>query len=79
MNLPMTGEEKLQLALGVFRQMDTPPGGGLPPTVFAVAAARAGHRAMDVKGGLEIGARRRWFEIQPDGFVTLTHQGYDQV
>jgi hypothetical protein len=75
----MTNEEKLEFVLRIFRQMDTPPGDGLPPNVIAGAAARAGRRLLDLKGGLELGARRRWFEVRPDGFVTLTAQGHDQV
>lgn len=76
-NLAM--DDKVGLALAVFRRYDTAPGGGLPSNVFVVAAARAGAKGHDMKLGLEMGVRRKWFAIGNDGIVTLTSLGFDQL
>ncbi len=74
-----TDDAKISLALDVFRSFRTGPGEGLPSNVLMVNAQRAGKTVGDLKAGLEIGARRRWFNIRDDGFVTLTDAGFDQI
>ncbi len=79
MTLLDTGEAKVALALDVFRSFSTGPGEGLPSNVLIVNALRAGRTASDMKAGLEIGARLKWFSLRDDGFVTLTESGFDQI
>ncbi len=79
MSFPITGDAKVGLALDVFRHFETQPGAGLPSNVLVVAAVRAGKTPLDLRAGIDIGARRRWFTVGPDGFVTLTDLGHDQL
>jgi len=76
---PMTGEDKIAMALDIFRRFETCPGEGLPSNVLMVHVIRAGKKERDLRAGLELGTRRRWFEVRSDGFVTLTNLGFDQI
>jgi F0F1-type ATP synthase assembly protein I len=74
-----SNDEKLQLALSVFRNLKSRSGDSLIPNNFFAYAATHRLSAKDVMAGVNLGVELGWFLSGPNGTIVLTDMGFAKV
>jgi hypothetical protein len=74
-----TDDEKLRMALDVFKHFGTRPGEGLMPNNLVATVAKNGWRMDDLKKGIELGYAKGFFENGPNSSIRLTDVGFAAI
>ena len=74
-----TEDEKLQMALDVFKHFGTNPGQSLLPHNFITIAVKNDWENLDVIDGVKLGYARGFFDDGPNYEVTLTSNGFAAI
>jgi hypothetical protein len=72
-------DERLQLALSVFRNLKSRSGDSLKPNNFFAYAATHRLSAKDLMAGVSLGVERGWFLAGPNETIVLTDMGFAKM
>jgi hypothetical protein len=74
-----TDDEKLQMALDIFRHFGINPGQGLLPHNFITVAAKNDWQHLDVIDGVKLGYAKGFFDDGPNYELKLTGDGFAAI